>query len=453
MNRIHFQIDASPRASRAQRRGNTLVLVTAILVLLVIVATAYISRTRVGRATAAAQQQAAIVDDRADSIGAAIAEEVSDAVFVREVAAPVPAEGLFGGTVSSNWPRLPILPNEVRYGVDSQRESIDDPVTGEPRKFYLFPYNKATYATVPWTNWPDSLNGGGGWPIGPGAPGGEVQNALGNPIGAGNPYGNPGFDDNRWLRSTEPMRATGTPPGSNVPVEGFTHWPHLSNISRPDNGWRIAWDISDIRLFDDPAAPPGPDGEPRTFATVLDNLLLPVEQWLPGVVPTPFDGVEDFRNRREIWFDPTPQPSPDPTTPFFRYQQAYRVPNLALPNFLRLADLGPPIDETVRGTDRWLASTLFTDTDGDGFTDSFWFLAPEPVDRDVRQVVGVSIVDNSALLDVNVASLFDPQSTAGANPADLALLGYGTAGAPVGFADNPMNHPPAAVYNVGAAPD
>ena len=40
---------------RADRRGNTLVLVTAILVLLVIIATAYISRAQGGRVIAAAE--------------------------------------------------------------------------------------------------------------------------------------------------------------------------------------------------------------------------------------------------------------------------------------------------------------------------------------------------------------------------------------------------------------
>ncbi|MHC4834204.1 MAG: hypothetical protein ACYTFH_10015, partial [Planctomycetota bacterium] len=180
---------------------------------------------------------------------------------------------------------------------------------------------------------------------------------------------------------------------------------------------------------------------------VLDNLLIPVEQWLPGVVPAGVANQGDFIARRNAWFGQSD------TFPFFGYLTSYLSPQTALPNLFELKQLGPVIDESTPGTDRWLISTLFTDTDGDGFTDSFWFLAPEPIDRDVRQVVGVSIVDNSALLDVNVAGLFDPQSTAGANPADLALLGYGTAGAPVGFADNPMNHPPAAVYNVGAAPD
>ena len=82
-------LDGTRSHRSASRRGNTLVLVTAILVLLVIVATAYISRTRVGRATAAAQQQATIVDDRAESIGNMLASEVAEALFVRPVQTPV----------------------------------------------------------------------------------------------------------------------------------------------------------------------------------------------------------------------------------------------------------------------------------------------------------------------------------------------------------------------------
>ena len=44
----------SEAAERARRRGNTIVLVTGILVLLVIIATAYVTRTQAGRTTASA---------------------------------------------------------------------------------------------------------------------------------------------------------------------------------------------------------------------------------------------------------------------------------------------------------------------------------------------------------------------------------------------------------------
>ena len=45
----------SEAAERARRRGNTIVLVTGILVLLVIIATAYVTRTQAGRTTASAK--------------------------------------------------------------------------------------------------------------------------------------------------------------------------------------------------------------------------------------------------------------------------------------------------------------------------------------------------------------------------------------------------------------
>ena len=61
------------------------------------------------------------------------------------------------------------------------------------------------------------------------------------------------------------------------------------------------------------------------------------------------------------------------------------------------------------------------DADGDGFTDSFWFLLPGTSEDGIRQVAAVSIVDNASMVDVNVATRFDRWSTAGQTPADLAL--------------------------------
>ena len=75
---------------------------------------------------------------------------------------------------------------------------------------------------------------------------------------------------------------------------------------------------------------------------------------------------------------------------------------------------------------------MLADTDGSGFTDSFWFTAPTPIERGIRQIVAVSIVDNSALANLNVATRFqpgdptgalEPFATAGETPADLALCG------------------------------
>ena len=72
----------TPTTSRA-RRGNTIVLVTAILVLLVIIATAFVSRTRAVRQTSAAQQSAAGRDGRGESVGVNVAQEIASALFAK----------------------------------------------------------------------------------------------------------------------------------------------------------------------------------------------------------------------------------------------------------------------------------------------------------------------------------------------------------------------------------
>ena len=83
---------------------------------------------------------------------------------------------------------------------------------------------------------------------------------------------------------------------------------------------------------------------------------------------------------------------------------------------------GQKTDEFVPETPRNIISRTLCDSDGDGFTDSFWFLAPTSADRSIRHVVGVSVVDNSALLNVNIATRFDPATTGGKTPSDLALV-------------------------------
>ncbi|MCH2153486.1 MAG: hypothetical protein MK089_09130 [Phycisphaerales bacterium] len=84
---------------------------------------------------------------------------------------------------------------------------------------------------------------------------------------------------------------------------------------------------------------------------------------------------------------------------------------------------------------------MLNDSDGDGFTDSFWWLSPHTAPGGLMQVVGVSITDNAARLNANVATRFIrsdvvdegntgyeqiAESTRGWTPADLALIGQGT---------------------------
>lgn len=415
-------------AGRRAPRGNTLVLVTAILVLLVIVATAFISRTQAGRNVSAAQQAAAGRDQRVESIAEDVAGMISGAIFPQPVDPTALAAGLGIGyrqdpndpairTVVASFPRLqtPAAARPFQVDRDFDGDLLPD-----------FAYNAPSYAVVPWTNWPDFLSDA--FPRGPGQPDGAVVTPGNNPIGDGNPFGNPGFGDNRWLRSTEPVRADFD--GDGIP-DGFSHWPHLSWIATANNGYRVVRDISDI------------------VGTTLVNtnesnfaqpwaLGLPYEQWLHNVPPAPVASAADFFARRDAWFGPLSGAN--------NYIARFNT-TAALPNFFRLADLKAnpadppnPADAFRPGTIRNAIERTLTDADGDGFTDSFWFLAPTPVDRAIRYIVGVSIVDNSALVNANVATRFDRRNTFGATPSDVALIGDPiTPGRQVGFFDNPAH--------------
>ena len=114
----------------ADRRGNTLVLVTAILVLLVIIATAYISRTQGGRVIAAAQRKAIDREDRADLAAGVVSREIADTLFPRLVDPLDPAVRL-GFAATSSRPRLarPFWNGQKldRYMVDPQLNANGGP--------------------------------------------------------------------------------------------------------------------------------------------------------------------------------------------------------------------------------------------------------------------------------------------------------------------------------------
>ena len=190
--------------STTTTRGNTLVLVTAILVLLVIIATAFLVRAQSGRAQAAAQQKATGREARVESVAADVAQEVANALFVKRIdgssmtgtagqiaanqATGLTGQPAFGEFMArSDFPRLPAEPLAIRYGVD-YFDSVSNlnfaSVAGGDG--YLDGYNFAPFSVNPFTNWPAR---------------------YGDITGEGNPIGNPGFGDTRWLASTEPVRA------------------------------------------------------------------------------------------------------------------------------------------------------------------------------------------------------------------------------------------------------
>ena len=129
-----------------------------------------------------------------------------------------------------------------------------------------------------------------------------------------------------------------------------------------------------------------------------------------------------------------------------------------------------PLDAFVEGTDRWFVERMLTDTDGDGFTDAFWHLYPQTLGPDTRQIVAVSVTDNSGRGNMNVATQFHRkdygdwndndtardmvgEATRGHTPADLAIVGQNdlTFGNVypwrVGFMDNLSNLPGNALFN------
>ncbi len=410
------------RTESIDRRGNTLVLVTAILVLLVIIATAYISRTQGGRVIAAAQRKTIDREDRADLAAGVLTREIGDSLFPRLVDQADPGVAN-GGVATSSSPRLS---RPFWAGQKLDRYMVDPQVNGDGVP--IAPYNFAPYETRPWTNWPDSTNNDAGVPFGAGTPnGGQLFDAAGLAIGDDNPLGNPGFGDSRWLRSTEPQRAydaLGRLGFDNVTGQsGFTHWSHLSWPATAENGWRVCFDLDNVAPVSEggftittTAAQLGV-GAGTDYLNVGVPLALqtPYEQWLPGVVPFPFAGGANFIERRDKWFGA-------PTRRFNPNINIGVVNNAnAMPNFIRLNDLGPKRHAFRAGTDRNIVERTLADADGDGFTDSFWFLLPGVSEDGIRQVAAVSVIDNASMVDVNVATRFDRWSTAGHTPSDIAL--------------------------------
>lgn len=418
------QYNPMPRtgACPGGRRGNSMVLVAGILVLLVIIATAFITRAQTSRLTAASQLAASKRNDTSRAIADSLAQIVSEALFVRKIIDD-PNDNISPN--NSNFALGRFDPFAVRYEWDVQRRNNpnDD-----------FAFNHPPFQVVPFTNWPDSLSPEPLFPEGPGNVGGGSAAAGGSPFLAseGNPIGNPGFGDTRWLRDLEPLRFDST---LNSQFDTFSHWRHLTNIAHANNAWRICRDISDI--FDNDL-----DGN----GGLLLELNVPVEQWLADPVPMGFFGgqfpIINFFARGNLNLN---------SNLFFQQWRAwfssdyflnYSNPNIdpgPPPNFYNLSAYGPPSDEFRFNTERNMISRFLADADGDGFTDSFWFLAPTSPDSGIRQIVGVSITDNSARLNANVATRFrqdDPrfpdgtprelrfqERTIGATPSDLALVG------------------------------
>ena len=540
-HRMHGPFRFSLATTRPTARGNTLVLVTAILVLLVIIATAFISRAQGGRKIATSQQRAFQREDHARLAGEQVAAEVAQALFPKPINPRVHAvfdgyassvydeSGVYdwlndggntGVLAASVWSGVPRShpgtdpnraftaeryqadPGDFFFNFNGQLPDLspddpsvpptplwrdNDPSTGftdppDGLAFNYFDFNYAPYEVRPFTNWPDeplNLTDEGGLPVpsGRGAPFGLLFDNEDVALGAGNPPGNPGYGDFRLLRDSEPRRLgryydgatgfeSGVFPNRDPYSEQFSHWTHLSWLPTAENGWRVCYNISNVSPLDRQAYidgdPVGPENGNTLSAYAFDDpdvgfyrdlefpvaLQTPYEQWYPNVVPAYIEPIYDagsgdfelgeyfsadldaswFAQRREEWFG-----SPR------RHFEAATDDERVLPNFINLdrmryaeqytkrqyLETGNAQSQDLYNQIRDLrveVERTFCDTDGDGFTDSFWFVPPTPVDRGVRQVVGISVVDNGGMLDANVATAFDRWSTAGTTPSDLALI-------------------------------
>ncbi|MCH2149869.1 MAG: hypothetical protein MK095_10605, partial [Phycisphaerales bacterium] len=294
-----------------------------------------------------------------------------------------------------------------------------------------------------------------------------------------NPPGQPGTSDTRWLRDLEPLRmasaylplSMGLSFESNV--DTFSHYGHLSNPAHSGNDWRICRDIADVTgvwsqphdALDEPeivgnplaAAVQAPDGE-FYFGGLLRDHHVPVEQWLPYNPQPQFVGAStphgggifvnsaDFWSRWVRWFDYAGYAYAQQQMHEYLAGNANCNPNLIPPNFYDLSNpdgsfgvmgIGGneadelPMDEFVRGSSRWHIGRVLTDSDGDGFTDSFWFNVPGSGSEGTMQVVGVSVTDNGGRVNANAATQFIRSDdvnryqtrTRGWTPADLALVG------------------------------
>ena len=89
----------------------------------------------------------------------------------------------------------------------------------------------------------------------------------------GNPVYGPGFGDTRWLRDLEPMAVDQNNDGL---LDSFLQW-RRRNISTPENGWPLVFDISDVFGTKELQAggPPLPN--------LIDDLSVPVEQWIDSL--------------------------------------------------------------------------------------------------------------------------------------------------------------------------
>ncbi len=448
---------ARPRSNSERlariRRGNVLVLVAGILVLLVIIAFSYLSRTQSERDISIVQQDRGMAADRARLIGEDIAGELRDKLFPRPIdpasldpnwgpqgGPPSPRENPNYHATTPDAPAPQIEPTALPFSID--RDAFT-PIGPD------IPWNAAPYSTKPWTNWPDFFvdtydrNG---------------DNLLNDSPRSDDVLGNPGTNDGRIYADPDPARIkfpiltpfiseAGFDGAHDTPdiVEYFTHWLHMSNPMRPGNGYMLAHSISNVEssVTDALSFTLGPYGTPFEQWLPYEQTGLAFDPSINPLVPansdpaiyggTVYDGKSYFPLGGRAVFDEQWERW------FYQYEATYiggvfSGTNFIPANYYRLADCGydldgdgtnealeegeRPQDEFIgpgmstenitwpEGTPRWNISRVLADTDGDGYTDSFWFLAPSTTESDLRTLMAIRVVDLCSAINVSTATQF-----------------------------------------------
>ena len=137
------------------RRGNALVLVSALLVMLTLIAAAYLSRTRTQRITASAIHDTTADSTRANLVASQLAADVTRHLFLRPIDPNSEGAGIFGG--NSNAARRPPSPYDARYGVEPSSTFVGGNGRGDMLSDSVSPADPIKVATT-------TANRGPSWP-------------------------------------------------------------------------------------------------------------------------------------------------------------------------------------------------------------------------------------------------------------------------------------------------
>ena len=124
------------KPKQSSRRGNALILAASLLVLLVIVATTFVSRTQTARKTATAVQRSSANESSINLTAAFLSKTVSDALFVRLIDAHYdPIEGdddlLTFSIPRTNWNNYASKGISTPFGTSLQPRGMVQPLPSE----------------------------------------------------------------------------------------------------------------------------------------------------------------------------------------------------------------------------------------------------------------------------------------------------------------------------------